>query len=108
MLYETNVTLHESGPFYLENYNKFILDKIKVNGTDRYKHKGSGISIFLHEQFTDATIEQMYCVSTPDIEILTVKFNKNNFLWSKIIIFVKNILKPPHFKIKLYVIFLIN
>ena len=80
ILYETNVTQHESEPFFISNYNKFVLDKIKLNNSDVYKRKGSGIAIFLDNRFNDACIEQSFCVSSPDLEILTVRFNKNNYI----------------------------
>ena len=88
---ETNITTVESGPFYIDGYNKFILDKIKHEHNDKYKHKGSGIAIYLDNKFKTASIISSLCVSTVDIEILTVAFTTNQ----NVKYYVVGVYRPP-------------
>ena len=66
---ETNVTESESQTFFLEGYNKFVLDRFK-KADNNYKHKGSGLVIFLHQAFENVKIICDFGISTPDFECL--------------------------------------
>ncbi len=69
---ETNVTEVESQPFYLEYYNKFVLDRFtKTDGKN--KQKGSGIVIFLHQNLKNVKKVDKLCISTRDFECLAVE-----------------------------------
>ena len=74
---ETNVLETESAIFYLDGFNKFILDKFKIND-GLYKKKGSGLAVYLTKKITNAKKEVEHCLSTPDIEILTISFSAND------------------------------
>ncbi len=71
-LCETNVTDQESQPYFIDGYNKFVLDRLtKSNG--ELKHKGSGILIYLHESFNNVEVCKDLCFSTFDFECLVIK-----------------------------------
>ncbi len=72
VLCETNVTEKEAEPYYLENYNKFVLGRlIKMDGS--LKHKGSGILVYLHRMFQNVIVCTELCISTFDFECLVLK-----------------------------------
>ena len=72
-LCETNILDVESDMFYIDGYNTFILDKLNF-GNEKFKKKGSGIAIYLTKKINNASKDSEHCLSTPDIEILTVSF----------------------------------
>ena len=77
---ETNVTLAESDPFYIDGYNKFILDRIMHDDNKIYKKKGSGIAIFIDNKFKTAHKVESLCICTVDIEIMTVMFTSSQYV----------------------------
>ncbi|NRB81950.1 MAG: hypothetical protein HRU38_25385 [Saccharospirillaceae bacterium] len=77
ILCETNVSQEQSDPFYLNYYNKFVLDRTVNTKTNQYKHKGSGIIIFLDTIYKNATIDLSLSYTSPDCEFLVVKFFVN-------------------------------
>ena len=83
-LCETNILESESDSFYIDGYNKFILDKLTLDDKT-YKKKGSGIAIYLTKKINNAQKDIEHCLSTPDIEILTVSFALNENLTHYII-----------------------
>ena len=74
VLTETNVTINESDPFYINGYNKFILDRTFNPLTNKFKHKGSGIAIFLDQKIDNASINDSCTESTNDGEFLSINF----------------------------------
>ena len=71
-LCETNVTEHESQPFYIPGYNKFVLNRLlKEDG--KLKHKGSGLVTFLRDKFKNINQKLELCYSTVDFESLCVE-----------------------------------
>ena len=87
-LCETNVTLAESQPYYLNNYNKFVLDKIKKGNS--YKKKGSGLITFVDNKFKNVSLDHDHTDSSADGEFLCVKFKNNNKTY-----FLLNVYRPP-------------
>ena len=71
-LCETNVTLNESQPFFLDSYNKFVHDRL-TKSNNKLKHKGSGIVIFLHEKFDNVKKIDELCISTYDFECICLE-----------------------------------
>ena len=72
----------ESLSFYLNGYNKFILDR-NVNNMGKLKHKGSGLAIFLHEKFDSVVFRPDLSLSICDFEILCVEIiSENIFVFS--------------------------
>ena len=76
---ETNVTEIESQPFYIDGYNKFVLNKF-VYENDISKQKGSGLVVFIDKLINNSFKDLKFCLSTPDIEILTVSFTSSDNL----------------------------
>ena len=70
---ETNITLADSGPYYINGYNKFISDKIFYQHNDKFKKKGSGIAIYIDIKYKMVAKVPSFCICTADIEILTIK-----------------------------------
>ena len=67
---ECNVTEVEAKPFYVNNYNKFVLNRLtKKDG--KLKKKGSGLVTFLHQRFSDVTVHEDLCFCSSDFEYLT-------------------------------------
>ena len=81
----------QSSPFYIHGYNKFILDRITLPNSDKYKHKGSGVAIFLDNSYKTATKNYSLSICTADIEILTVSFSVN-----KIQYHIMGVYRPPN------------
>lgn len=73
-LCETNVTEAEATNFYIEGYNKFMLDRI-LNNKGKLKHKGSGIAIFLNDKFSSVSRRDDLSMSKHDFEILCIEIN---------------------------------
>ena len=69
---ESNVTEYESQIFFLEGYNKFVLDRI-VKQDNNLKHKGSGLITFINHCFKNVKIYSDMCVSSLDFECLTLE-----------------------------------
>ena len=88
---ETNVTLEESKPFSIPGYNKFILDRIMHETSNKYKHKGSGIAVYLDQKYTTAYKNESLCICTPDVEILTVSFSINDHTYN-----ILSVYRPPN------------
>lgn len=76
-LCETNVTASESEMFYLDGFNKFILDR-KFNNKNKLKHKGSGLIIFLSQNLSKAKICEEMNISTNDFECLTIEVSNKD------------------------------
>ncbi len=74
---ETNVTEIESQPFYIEYYNKFVLDKL-IKNDGKSKRKGSGIVIFLHQNLKNVRKIDSLCFSTWDFECLALEVITKN------------------------------
>ena len=89
VLCETNVTEFQSNPFYLNGYNKFVLDKIKISDS-KFKHKGSGIMILLDISINNAEIDNDLCQCTPDSEFLVVKYKSQGST-----VFITGVYRPP-------------
>ena len=68
---ETNVTENECQKFSLNGYNSFVLDRI-LNHEGNLKHKGSGLAVFLHENFSCASKVPELCISDPNFELLCI------------------------------------
>ena len=83
--------MQDSNSFYIDGYNKFILDKIKLEKSDFYKRKGSGVAIYLDNKYNSATLDQSLSVCTVDAEILTVKFTTGKNYTN----FVIGVYRPP-------------
>ena len=79
---ETNVTLEESKPFSIPGYNKFILDRIKHETSDKYKHKGSGITVYLDQKYATAYKNESLSICTVDVEIPIVSFSINDHTYN--------------------------
>ena len=89
---ETNITLADSGPYYINGYNKFISDRIINQNTEKYKKKGSGIAIYVDKKYTMIEKVPSFCTCTTDIEILTVTFTTElNFRY-----YLVGVYRPPH------------
>ena len=73
-LCESNVTEEEASRFYLPNYNKFVSNRI-LKSDGRLKHKGSGLVIFLREDFVNASIITELSMISTDFEVLCVEIN---------------------------------
>ena len=71
-LCETNVTEDEAQPFFVDGYNKFVLDRISTKA-NVLKHKGSGLITFLTERFNRVKKCLTLCKSTIDFECLTLE-----------------------------------
>jgi hypothetical protein len=71
---ETNVTEEESSNYYIKGYNKFVLDRI-LKSDGRFKQKGSGIIIYLHEKFFNVNCKPQLNLFCPDFEALCVEVN---------------------------------
>ena len=71
-LCETNVTEHESKPFYLEGFNKFTLGRFQRDNKS-LKHKGSGLMIFLNQKFSRVQLCNNLNNSTLDFESLAIE-----------------------------------
>ncbi len=69
---ESNVTEDESGTFFLEGYNKFVLDRI-ITKNNVFKHKGSGLITFLSQSLERVKRCNEMCVSSPNFECLTLE-----------------------------------
>ena len=66
-LCEAYVTEHESEPFYIPGYNKFVLNRLlKEDG--KLKHKGSGLGMFLRGKFNNINQKPELCYPTVDFE----------------------------------------
>ena len=73
-LCETNVTEFEAQSYYIPNYNKFVLDRLK-KADGSLKQKGSGLIIFLSDMFTNVKIKSEFNISSTDFEILGLEVN---------------------------------
>ena len=71
-LSETNVTEGEAQTFFLEGYNKFVLNRI-ANTNNVLKHKGSGLMTFLSQDFDRVKVFPQLCISSFDLECLTIE-----------------------------------
>ena len=76
-LCETNVTEYESESFYLEGFNKFTLDRFR-NDNNVLKHKGSGLMIFLNQNFSRVQLLNDLSISTSDLETLAIEVVEGN------------------------------
>ena len=76
-LYETNVTEYESESFYLEGFYKFTLDRFR-NDNNVLKHKGSGLMIFLNQNFSRVQLLNDLSISTSDLETLAIEVVEGN------------------------------
>ena len=72
LICESIVTEDESSNFYIPGYNKFVLDRI-LKSDGKYKQKGSGIIIYLHEKFFNVNCKPELNLSSPDFEALCVE-----------------------------------
>ena len=90
ILTETNLTRDESDPFFLEGYNKFVLDRIKVQETGKYKKKGSGIFLFLENNLKNVSVNYNLSKCTNDGEFLVVQLSLN-----KQTIYIVGVYRPP-------------
>ena len=57
----------------------------------KYKHKGSGIAVYLDQKYATAYKNESLCICTPDVEILTVTFSYNNHTHN-----ILSIYRPPN------------
>ncbi len=73
---ESNVTVDEAQTFYLEGYNKFVLNRISKED-NTLKHKGSGLIIFLHQCFNRVQTCPELSISTMDFECLSIEVVTN-------------------------------
>ena len=82
-LCETNVTEAESQPYFLEGYNKFVHDKL-IKNDKKFKHKGSGLVIYLHSSIKKVKKIDELCLSTPDFECIALEVlsNNDNFIFA--------------------------
>lgn len=89
-LCESNVTQADSQHFYLDGYNKFVQDKIKIHETERFKQKGSGLVLYLDTIYNDASIATSFSTCTVDAEILTVRFTSKTHTH-----YILTVYRPP-------------
>lgn len=89
LLCESNIIKDQAGPFYLQGYNKFVLDKIKISN-NIYKNKGSGIVLYLDNKINNVEVCDDLSETTTDGEFSVVRFKLKKYTH-----YIIGVYRPP-------------